>query len=326
MELSASQVYRLVTDKPERLSTKVLIALCDILDCTPADLIDPYAESARRKTAGESAAAVAELKPGLRPERARILDEDQHSGMPRPRRRQPDPARFPPCARCGQCYPGGADSWPEGRVCKYCYLQARLRPGTCADCGALTSLPGLNATGQPACPRCSGIPARFRCGCGCGCGRGREATAGAAGGRVGVDVPPAKRRGMATPERTWPGTASPAATPPSMPQRRTALSNTCAACWSGTARCRPDRRLADFQRWAAAKLDGIGNARHRQLLERFLRWRLLRHPRSGSTTAPLGHGPCQRVKQRLTVAIAFLAWPADRERQPGECTQHDLDQ
>jgi hypothetical protein len=69
-------VYRLVTDKPERLSMKVLIALCDILDCTPADLIDPYVEqAARRKTAGESAAVV-ELKPDLRPERARILDEE----------------------------------------------------------------------------------------------------------------------------------------------------------------------------------------------------------------------------------------------------------
>ncbi len=77
-----------------------------------------------------------------------------------------------------------------------------------------------------------------------------------------------------------------------------------------------DRRLADFQRWAAAKLDGVGNAGHRQLLERFLRWRLLRPLRSGTTTAPLGHGPYQRAKQRLTVAIAFLAWLEDRERQP----------
>jgi Cro/C1-type HTH DNA-binding domain len=77
VELSASQVYRLVTDKPERLSMKVLIALCDILDCTPADLIDPYVESAARgKTAGEPATAVVELKPGPRPERARILDEE----------------------------------------------------------------------------------------------------------------------------------------------------------------------------------------------------------------------------------------------------------
>jgi len=56
---------------------KVLIALCDILDCTAADLIDHYVEpTARRKTAGEPAAAVVELKPGLRPERARILDPE----------------------------------------------------------------------------------------------------------------------------------------------------------------------------------------------------------------------------------------------------------
>ena len=77
VELSASQVYRLVTDKPERLSMKVLVALCDILDCTPADLIDPYAEPAtRRKAAGQPGAPVVELKPDLRPERARILDEE----------------------------------------------------------------------------------------------------------------------------------------------------------------------------------------------------------------------------------------------------------
>ena len=88
-----------------------------------------------------------------------------------------------------------------------------------------------------------------------------------------------------------------------------------------------DRRLADFQRWAAAKLDGIGNAEHRQLLDRFLRWRLLRHLRScSSTAAPLGHGPYQRAKQRLTVAIAFLAWLDGRGRHLGDCTQHDLDQ
>jgi DNA-binding Xre family transcriptional regulator len=77
LELTALQVYRLVTDKPERLSMKVLIALCDILDCTPADLGDPYAESAAdRESAGEPTAAVTELKPGLWPERARILDEE----------------------------------------------------------------------------------------------------------------------------------------------------------------------------------------------------------------------------------------------------------
>jgi len=278
--------------------------------------------------------------------------------MPRPRRRQPDPARFPPCARCGQRYPGGADGWPEGRVCKYCYLQARLRTGTCAGCGALTSLPGLNPTGQPTCTRCSGIPARFRCGC------GREVTAGERG-RCWWCV----LAGLVTDVLAGPGGQVPARLRPlaeglvSMrrPQsgvvwlrRSTATRETlrdlargripyshAALDAAGADRAVEylrsllvrygvlpprDRRLADFQRWSAAKLDGIGNAGHRQLLERFLRWRLLRHLRSGSTTAaPLGHGPYQRAKQRLTVAIAFLAWLADRGRHLGECTQHDID-
>src|SRR5664280_3544253 len=37
IDLSASQVHRLVSGTPERLSLQVLAALCDILSCTPAD-------------------------------------------------------------------------------------------------------------------------------------------------------------------------------------------------------------------------------------------------------------------------------------------------
>ena len=37
--LSREQVYRLVTHPPQRLSMDVLVALCDILGCTPNDLI-----------------------------------------------------------------------------------------------------------------------------------------------------------------------------------------------------------------------------------------------------------------------------------------------
>jgi DNA-binding Xre family transcriptional regulator len=33
--LSTAQVYRLVAEQPERLSMRLLVALCDILDCTP---------------------------------------------------------------------------------------------------------------------------------------------------------------------------------------------------------------------------------------------------------------------------------------------------
>ena len=251
-----------------------------------------------------------------------------------------------------------APRWPEGRVCKYCYLQARLRTGTCAGCSALTSLPGLTAAGQPACTRCSGIPARFRCGC------GREVTAGERGRCWWCVLAGLVTDALAGPDGQVPSHLRPLAdglVSMHRPQsgvarlRRSAITREtlqdlardrmpcshAALDALGTDRAVEylrsllvrygalpprDRRLADFQRWAAAKLDAIGDAGHRQLLERFLRWRLLRHLRSGGTTAtPLGHGPYQRAKQRITVAIAFLAWPAGRGRHLGECTQHDLD-
>ena len=53
--LSREQVYRLVAQVPERLSLRTLAALCDILSCTPSDLVEPYRASrtpaARRDTA-----------------------------------------------------------------------------------------------------------------------------------------------------------------------------------------------------------------------------------------------------------------------------------
>ncbi len=39
VHLSREQVYRLVTQPPQRLSMDTLAALCDILVCTPNDLI-----------------------------------------------------------------------------------------------------------------------------------------------------------------------------------------------------------------------------------------------------------------------------------------------
>ncbi len=71
IRLSSSQVYRLVTDRPERLSLKVLMALLDILECTMEDLIEPAAAAlpARKaKTASGEEAGVG----NLRPRRARI--------------------------------------------------------------------------------------------------------------------------------------------------------------------------------------------------------------------------------------------------------------
>jgi DNA-binding Xre family transcriptional regulator len=40
VRLLASQVWRLVTGKPERLNLHTLMVLCEILECTPNDLIE----------------------------------------------------------------------------------------------------------------------------------------------------------------------------------------------------------------------------------------------------------------------------------------------
>lgn len=69
IKLSSSQVYRLVTERPERLSLKTLMALLDILDCGMADLIEPVAAEPARKI---RAAGGGEGVGDLRPKRARI--------------------------------------------------------------------------------------------------------------------------------------------------------------------------------------------------------------------------------------------------------------
>lgn len=52
VELSEAQIYRLVTGTPERLSLRILMALCDILVVTPNDLIEPVAETAAARATG----------------------------------------------------------------------------------------------------------------------------------------------------------------------------------------------------------------------------------------------------------------------------------
>jgi DNA-binding Xre family transcriptional regulator len=71
VELSSSQVYRLVVERPERLNLNVLMALLDILDCTMDDLIEPVA-AASATTRRKKAVGAADSVGDLRPKRARI--------------------------------------------------------------------------------------------------------------------------------------------------------------------------------------------------------------------------------------------------------------
>jgi len=75
IQLSSSQVYRLVTEKPERLNLRVLMALLDVLGCSIEDLIEPIADS-NAATHPQRKAASGDSSDGgvgaFRPKRARI--------------------------------------------------------------------------------------------------------------------------------------------------------------------------------------------------------------------------------------------------------------
>ena len=70
--LSREQVYRLVARVPERLSLTTLAALCDILGCTPGDLVEPYRDKPPRtqRRTGPS-------DPPPRPKRARVVPPER---------------------------------------------------------------------------------------------------------------------------------------------------------------------------------------------------------------------------------------------------------
>ena len=76
IELSVSQVHRLVTTTPERLSLPVLAALCDIFGVGPAELIVTEAVTiSARKAIGGAARRGEPVNSGLRPKPARVLPE-----------------------------------------------------------------------------------------------------------------------------------------------------------------------------------------------------------------------------------------------------------
>ena len=72
IRLSSSQVYRLVAERPERLSLKVLMALLDILDTTMEELIEPVAAASAAPAAATGSGTAGTGVGALRPTRARI--------------------------------------------------------------------------------------------------------------------------------------------------------------------------------------------------------------------------------------------------------------
>ncbi len=63
IRLSREQVFRLVTQPPQRLSMDTLVALCDILGCSPNDLIRPEVVNEQVRKVGGGRGTSAALPP-----------------------------------------------------------------------------------------------------------------------------------------------------------------------------------------------------------------------------------------------------------------------
>ena len=336
INLSESQVYRLVTTTPERIPARTFAALCDILDCTPNDLFEPFVEMRSAATAN------APERPehlGIKPgdpiaRRVRLIPDERTTAMTRPRRRE-DPARWPDaCGRCGGHYQVVAN-WPDARVCGYCYQAAKRTHGTCA-CGHIGVLPG-RVHGSPACRTCSGVRLNLDCR---GCGAESELHSGdrcwACVLGVTVDqlmtdpntgqipdplIPVAgalKTMNRANSGLTWinqphvtafltelvtSGTithTSLDALPATEP------ANTSAACWSSTEPCHAATNgESGSTAWAAAALLRLPAGEHRDTIRQFIRWHIQRRM---TITDQISEGTYLRSKQTVTVAIDFLNW------------------
>ena len=276
---------------------------------------------------------------------------------PRQRSIAPDPGRHPACARCGEHYAPAA-RWPEGPVCACCYTAARRTKGTCADCGHAGLVPGINAAGEPACLRCSGLPLNQTCR---SCGDETDLAKGQTCWRCLLTS--MTRALLAGPDGIIPAGLEPlAAAICSMPRPNSGVTwlrtnpktrELLHALGSGTVELTHealdglpashtveylrgllvtshalplrDRRLATFERWLKAKLEGIEHGEHRQVVERFGRWHHLRDLRRHAAAGPIAEGPFLAAKQSITVAIIFLRWLHQRGQTLAGCTQHDID-
>ena len=76
IDLSPSQIYRIVTQRPERVSLMLIAALADIFQCGPQDLMTFTAADARTPRKAAAAGNVVNLADAIKPIRARITRDD----------------------------------------------------------------------------------------------------------------------------------------------------------------------------------------------------------------------------------------------------------
>ena len=160
IELSRPQVYRVVYQRPERISLQMMAALCDILGCGVEDLVTVTATDVRRRKAssGSQTAAkpkVVELNKAVRPRRARCSAMTISPNRRSTKRGRPlvTDGEFH-CSRCQRMANQRRASWPGEQLCNSCFYAAMHTRGVCPQCGHDGILAGVAATqasGRSAC-------------------------------------------------------------------------------------------------------------------------------------------------------------------------------
>jgi integrase len=269
----------------------------------------------------------------------------------RPRRPE-DPKQWPqPCGRCGGHYQV-AVTWPDGRICIYCYQAAKRTTGQCS-CGHQGVLPG-RIGGRSACRACTGVEINVDCD---GCGAETElyaqglcwactlaATvdqllANPQTGEIAAELQPLaaalKSMSRANSGLTWirqphvQALLKQLALRPvisheildTLPAHRTRDYVRGLLVEHGVLPRREEHR-ARYEAWAAQALQRLPEGANRGIMRRYIRWHMLRRMEAMPS---VGEGTFLRSKQTVTVAIDFLAWLDGRGRALGQVTQEDLD-
>ncbi|PZE86102.1 XRE family transcriptional regulator [Curtobacterium sp. MCLR17_039] len=76
INLSSAQIWRLVKQRPERISLPVLAAICDVFHCSPAELITVTAEDAALAKVVNARPRQDPASDKVRPRRARVTPDD----------------------------------------------------------------------------------------------------------------------------------------------------------------------------------------------------------------------------------------------------------
>ncbi len=261
-----------------------------------------------------------------------------------------------PCARCERPCRRTRDPWPEGVICEACRKQASRRRGTCATCAVERLLPGNDGHGNPICVDCAGIPTSFRCdSCGvedefwyartclrCSLHRRLVELLDDGTRRVApLLLPLLSALCAADPSRglSWLRSA------PVRDRLRALASGQVAITHAGLdvlgrssgveylrdllmahgVLPRRDKHLAQFEGWAALRLETVAHAEDRAAITAYVRWHQLRRLRADASTGELGKSKADLARQQTNIAIKFLAWLRRRGLVLAACRQADLD-